>query len=1050
MYKEIIKINHRFHRFSQIKRLRFKNPCHLCNLWFQFFVLTLALTLIASQSESKPSHSRLKTSLRTPILPFILNNGQVDREISFYTKTSKGDVLVTKEGEIVYALPSSEKKEVEKMRSYEVEKNLLTSQPLNFLTSEVKGVALKEYLIGARVKEPKGEDRADTKVNYFIGNEQSKWRSNIPTYDTVNLGEVYRGIEVKLKAYGEKVEKLFYLKPGANLKDLKIGLNGAKVLRVNDTGELEIDTGYGVIKFTRPVAYQIKGQGVRSKKQFDTDTNTDTKRQGARQYVEVAYVVNPPNPPLSKGVGGFYGFKVGEYDKTKELIIDPLLASTFVGGSDNDSADTIAIDSSGNVYIAGKTTSSNYPAYGYDTSQNNREDVFVSKFNSDLTTLISSTFIGGSYNDFANAIAIDSSGNVYIAGKTTSSDYPTTLGSYDTSYNSEDFTTGDVFVSRLSNDLTSLLSSTYVGWDKEDYASSIAIDSSGNILITGGTNSSDYPTTSGSYDTSHNGSYDVFVSRLNSELTSLLSSTYVGWDKEDYASSIAIDSSGNILITGGTNSSDYPTTSGSYDTSHNGSYDVFVSKLSSDLTSLLSSTFVGGSNLDVASAIIITSDGIYITGGTYSSNYPTISGYYDISHNDSYDVFISRFSSDLTSLLSSTFVGGSNDDFANTITADSSGNIYIAGFTGSSDYPTTTGSYDPSHNGGNDVFISKLNSTLVNLLSSTFIGGSGSEIAYGMAISSDNIYIAGETNSSNYPTTSGAYDELYTSSYDVFISKLDIDISSLPYTLTVTTSGTGGGNVTSSSAAINCGSDCSEAYVSGISVTLTAAADSSSVFTGWGGGCSGTSSTCTITIDANTSVTANFDKATYTLTVTISGTGSGTVTSSPAGINCGLDCSEAYVSGTSVTLTAVADSGSVFAGWGDRCSGTDTCTITINANTSVVTAKFNKTPSSDGGNGGQGGQCIVISIYGSDLHPHVKKLREFRDKWLISNFKFTRPTFVGSPNSKIEIPNIIGKAVVKFYYKVSPRTAGYIRRYNSLKILARWMFTPLIYGISYT
>ncbi|OHB93309.1 MAG: hypothetical protein A2Z57_00585 [Planctomycetes bacterium RIFCSPHIGHO2_12_39_6] len=306
-------------------------------------------------------------------------------------------------------------------------------------------------------------------------------------------------------------------------------------------------------------------------------------------------------------------------------------------------------------------------------------------------------------------------------------------------------------------------------------------------------------------------------------------------------------------------------------------------------------------------------------------------------------------------------------DFANTITADSLGNIYIAGFTNSSDYPTTTGSYDPSHNGENDVFISKLNGALTNLLSSTFIGGSGSEIAYGMAIFSDNIYIyiAGETNSSNYPTTSGAYEELYTSSYDVFISKLDTNISS--YTLTVTTSGTGSGNVTSSS----------------------------------------------------------------------------------AGINCGSDCSKAYESGTSVTLTAAADSGSVFTGWGDGCSGTDTCTITINADTSV-TANFNKTPSSGGGNGGQGGQCIFTSIYGSDLHPYVKKLREFRDKWLISNFKFTRPAFMGSPNSKIEIPNIIGKAVVKFYYKVSPRTSDYIRRYNSLKILARWMFTPLIHVISYT
>ncbi|OGV97821.1 MAG: hypothetical protein A2W53_04615 [Nitrospinae bacterium RIFCSPHIGHO2_02_39_11] len=871
---------------------------------------------LALQSKSKPS----------PILPFIFNNGQMDRDISFYTKTSEGNVSVTKEGEIIYSLSAG-------------------------------SIAIKEKLIGGKVRKIKGEGEAATKVNYFIGDNPAKWKNNIPTYTAVNFGEVYRGIEVKLRAYGKKVEKLFYLKPRANLKDLKIGLNGAKALRVNDTGELEIDTGYGVVKWTRPIAYQR--QGARGKKQ-----EARGKRQ--REYVEVEYVVNPPQSSIvNRQSSIIYGFKVGDYDKTRELIIDPLLASTFVGGSDNDSASAIAIDSSGNVYIAGKTTSSNYPAYEYDISQNKNEDVFVSKFSSDLKTLISSTFIGGSKNDSANAIAIDSSGNVYIAGKTTSSDYPATSGSYDSSFNdSGDSTIGDVFVSRLNGDLSSLLSSTFVGGGKEDYASSIAIDSSGNILITGGTNSSDYPLVSGSYDTSHNGSYDVFVSKLSSDLTSLLSSTFVGGSNNDEAKALTIDSLGNILITGSTASSDYPITTGS---SHNGSYDVFVSKLSSDLTSLLSSTFVGGNDFDVASAIIASSDSIYITGWTYSSNYPTTSGYYDTSHNGSYDVFISKLSSDLTSLLASTFIGGVNMDFANTITADSLGNIYIAGFTNSSDYPTTTGSYDPSHNGENDVFISKLNGALTNLLSSTFIGGSGSEIAYGMAIFSDNIYIyiAGETNSSNYPTTSGAYEELYTSSYDVFISKLDTNISS--YTLTVTTSGTGSGNVTSSS----------------------------------------------------------------------------------AGINCGSDCSKAYESGTSVTLTAAADSGSVFTGWGDGCSGTDTCTITINADTSV-TANFNKTPSSGGGNGGQGGQCIFTSIYGSDLHPYVKKLREFRDKWLISNFKFTRPAFMGSPNSKIEIPNIIGKAVVKFYYKVSPRTSDYIRRYNSLKILARWMFTPLIHVISYT
>ena len=399
----------------------------------------------------------------------------------------------------------------------------------------------------------------------------------------------------------------------------------------------------------------------------------------------------------------------------------------------------------------------------------------MSKLSSDLSSLSASTFIGGSSYDSAYAITIDSSGNLYVAGVTESSDYPTTEGAYDSNGHY------DVFVSKLSSDLSSLLASTFIGGSSNEYAHAITIDPSGNPCVAGRTYSSDYPTTEGAYDSSHNGDYDVFVSKLSSDLGSLLASTFIGGSNRDHARAITIDSSGNLYVTGYTSSSNYPTTTGAYDSSHNGD-DVFVSKLSSDLGSLLASTFIGGSSSDIAYAITIDSSGNpYVAGYTSSSDYPTTEGAYDSSHNGDYDVFVSKLSSDLGSLLASTFIGGSNRDHARAITIDSSGNLYVTGYTSSPHYPTTTGAYDSSFNGGvRDVFVSKLSSDLSNLSAGTFIGGGSYDHARASTIdSSGNLYVTGYTSSSNYPTTADAYDSSHNGYDDVFVSKLDRELSKI-------------------------------------------------------------------------------------------------------------------------------------------------------------------------------------------------------------------------------------------------------------------------------
>ncbi|MCD6255581.1 MAG: SBBP repeat-containing protein, partial [Deltaproteobacteria bacterium] len=534
-------------------------------------------------------------------IPFIENKGQIkDESVRYYAKTFGGTVFITKDGKLVYSLPKFETKE------------------------KVKGWVIRESLVGASISNIKGEEKAVTKVSCFKGKDPSKWRRNISTYNLISLGEVYKGIGVKVKAYGKNVEKLFYVKAGANPESIKIKIEGAKSLKINEAGELEVETGLGVIKFTKPVAYQ--------------------EINGKRVEVAAAYTLLSD----SKHV---YGFKVGSYNKKETLVIDPLLASTFVGGIEDDWSSSIALDRDGNVYITGVTYSSDYPTTSgaHDESFNGGYyDVFVSKLNSSLSTLLSSTFVGGSDYDYGCSITLDGGGNVYITGYTFSSDYPTTSGAYDESFNGP----WDVFVSRLDSNLSTLLSSTFIGGSDYDYVRSIALDRGGNVYITGYTSSYDYPTTSGAYDESYNGYYDVFVSKLNSSLSTLLSSTFIGGSSNDYGNSITLDGGGNVYITGWTDSSDYPTTPGAYDESYNG-WDVFVSKLNSSLSNLLASTFVGGIEDDWSSSIALDRDGnVYITGVTYSSDYPTTSGAHDESFNGGYyDVFVSKLNSSLSTLL---------------------------------------------------------------------------------------------------------------------------------------------------------------------------------------------------------------------------------------------------------------------------------------------------------------------------------------------------------------------------------------------------------------
>ncbi|WP_295102128.1 SBBP repeat-containing protein [uncultured Candidatus Kuenenia sp.] len=763
-----------------------------------------AFPLFAQEGTGKPSNKAVNQKIRKLQIPFIANEGQADKKVAFYANTFGGTVFVTKEGEIVYALPKSANDNnrsletgarIQKCRGELHSPDVIhDARQINDLhppthksqppisNKSLQGVALKETLVGAKVKGIKGEGKSVTKVNYFRGNDQEKWKSNISTYDVVDIGEVYKGIELKLKAYGNNVEKLFYVKPGANPDQIKINLGGiqpaastairsmketgvcpplagvgggliAKELYVNEQGQLVAETELGPVTFTKPVAYQeIEGKRVDVAVEYEIYAvpqvvhRKDAKKAKENIVVNTVsagnvcpplagvkgverdspHVIQPTTNPKSKivnlsstEIGNTkleYGFKVASYNKTKELVIDPLLASTYLGGQDDDRGRYLTLDASGNVYVTGLTSSSDFPTTvgAYDTSFNSSSyNVFVSKLDSKLTRLLASTYLGiAGPTDSGPSIALDASGNVYVTGFTSSSDFPTTVGAYDTSRNAY-----DIFVSKLDGRLTSLLASTYLGGSSDDYGKSIALDAGGNVYVTGHTSSTNFPTTDGAYDTSSDKYYsDVFVSKLDSGLTSLLASTYLSGSSNDYSHSLALDTSGNVYVTGWTKSSNFPTTAGAYDTTYNGDYDVFVSKLDSDLMSLLASTYLGYSGYDYGYSLALDASGnVYVTGLTSSSDFPTTVGAYDTSgnYNGDYDVFISKLNSGLTSLLASTCLGGSDSDGGRSLALDVSGSVSVMGNTKSSDFPTMVGAHDTSFNGGDyDIFISKLDGDL--------------------------------------------------------------------------------------------------------------------------------------------------------------------------------------------------------------------------------------------------------------------------------------------------------------------------------------------------
>jgi hypothetical protein len=702
---------------------------------------------------------RVRKGLSRVRVPFIANAGQIDSTVAYYAPTFAGTVYVTQKGQIVYSLPGGEDSESDVRPDI---KNTRSS-------GKRSGWSLTETAVGGRAR-PKGEDRASTGVSYFVGNDPTRWRSGLPTFEGISLGEVWPGISLELQAHGKNVEKVFTVEPGGDPSRIRMSVAGARRLRVNETGGLVVGTGFGEVTFTPPAAFQ--------------------DREGVRHPVKATYEVR----------GRQYGFQLSDYDPAIPVVIDPLLQATYLGGSgDNDRAYALAVHpTTGDVYVAGYTNSTNFPGtaggaqaiYGGGGS-----DAFVARFNATLTTLSQAAYLGGSgaerlgTTDFNIAMAIDpTTGEVYVAGRTDSTNFPGTAGGAQAVSGGGG---SDAFVARLNASLTTLIQATYLGGNGDDSAYALAIHpTSGELYVAGITSFGNFPGTAGGAQAANSGSTDTFVARFNASLTTLNQATFLGGSGSDFSDTVAMSihpTSGEVYIAGSTYSTDFPGTAGGAQATNSGSTDAFVARLNAALTALSQATYLGSADFDdcLALAIHPGSGEVYVAGFTSSTSFPGTAGGAQPANGggNNFDAFIARFSASLNTLNQATYLGGSSLDIANALAIHPvTGDVYVAGPTNAffSDFPGTAGGAQSTTGGPADTFIARLNAALNTLNQATFLGGTQSDLGYTLAIhpTTGDVYVAGRTDSTNFPGTAGGAQAVSGGGgSDAFVARLSADLA---------------------------------------------------------------------------------------------------------------------------------------------------------------------------------------------------------------------------------------------------------------------------------
>ncbi|MCC7197658.1 fibronectin type III domain-containing protein [Candidatus Peregrinibacteria bacterium] len=726
---------------------------------------------------NKLSESEMQNKISAMEMPFIENVGQINEKVKYYAQLKMGTVFVDNEGALTYKMSNKE-----------------------------KAYVIKETLVGKQKLNPTGAEKSTSTISSFIGNDKSKWHSNIPNYFGVSLGETYEGITVALKAHNTNVEKIFTVNPNQDPSQIKLQLEGAEKLQINNNGELEIIAGDVAVAMSKPIAFQ-------------EENNTKIP-------VEVAYNI------LDEST---YGFKVGSYDTTKALIIDPLIASTYLGGSEDSEEGNgyvggssqllVAFDGATEyVYVGAITYSNDFPTSvgAYDTTQGGISDNFIAKLDLGLTTLVAGTYIGGSTNEGRATIGMAPDGNIFTAARSNGTDYPIvdafpgnpTIDSYQTSRSG---TTYDMVITKIDPDLTTILASTYLGGTNAEWNTSIDFGTTGCPINTSTLVAPPYcvyvaadgkvgtPTTAinlaSGYDPSYNGaaSTNKFIALLDDNVTNqYYTATFLG---QGIYPALEVGESGKVYIHGVASTSDPIVRANgatpSYQETSNGSNEAYVARLSADLTTLEASSFFGGTGYDIDfinsirtfgsganEQVFIIADtsngGLLQTSVTANPNTTSINTFGNVTNVSEDDTYVARFNPDLTNARVAIIGGGATENLP-FMDLDPAGNAYVVSGGWSTDYPTTEGAYQVTDPDGvdSDFMITKFNNDLTQNIASTYIGGADYDsLPCGLEISSSNdVYICGETNSTDYPTTVGAYDSSLGGGYDLVISRFTQSLS---------------------------------------------------------------------------------------------------------------------------------------------------------------------------------------------------------------------------------------------------------------------------------